>query len=245
MTSRIKSAFKCQESFKEKFKSSSCLISISVGQPAHESEKFEATINLINISFNSCTLLVGDSLQRHTMAIATKENADSFYDLSIQEGDKWLQRNEKFYSKLKNLVKISRWDTWLNHANFSTQKNAVLSLIQNDISYHTSFDNTIHLFLRKFCQHIKSPETIDLQKAYHLCMNYLVEESTALCLWPELDCHFDVYPSLRNQAMSHTFKQFVLPSYPNLLHPIAIKFKKRKHSVLQEFQLSMDEGIIA
>lgn len=39
---------------KKGFKHSSCILLISVGQEAHEGERFSATIDLINSSFNSC-----------------------------------------------------------------------------------------------------------------------------------------------------------------------------------------------
>jgi hypothetical protein len=46
-------------------------------------------------------------------------------------------------------------------------------------------------------------------------------------LWPELECHFEVYPGQRNSAMRDTHKKFVLDVYPSLLHAVYIKFKGR------------------
>ncbi|HLX54851.1 MAG TPA: ATP-binding protein, partial [Aquella sp.] len=56
-------------------------------------------------------------------------------------------------------------------------------------------------------------------------MDYLIEECAALCLWTSLNCQFEVYPGPRNEAMSATHKKFVLPKYPDLLHPVAIRFR--------------------
>ena len=46
-----------------------------------------------------------------------------------------------------------------------------------------------------------------------------------MCLWPELECHFEVYPGQRNSAMRDTHRKFVLDLQPDLLHDVYIKFK--------------------
>jgi hypothetical protein len=245
MNSRIKPVFKCPDLFKEKFKHSRCLITISVGQEVHEGEKFAATIELINSSFQSCIMLIDDSLQRHTMAIEKEEDADFFYSHSIQEGDTWLERNKKTYSKLDSLEKILRWNDWLNHPNYSETQNNIISLQQSNINYKTSFDSTIEEFIRRYYSRINNVESKNIQRTKQLCMNYLIEECTAMCLWPELNCQFEVYPSPRNSAMSKTHELFVLPKYPQLLHSVAIKFKNRKQLLPQQFKVLTNEGIIA
>ena len=60
--SKVKAVFKCSEEFKSKFAHSNCLLTISVGQATHEEELFAVTMDLVNKSFASCTLLINDSL---------------------------------------------------------------------------------------------------------------------------------------------------------------------------------------
>ena len=143
---QVKSIFRylTKEHDKEQFKQSQCLITISVGQQTHEGERFLSTVNLLNESCASCIILMGDSLQRHTMALIGSDTADSFYEPSIKEGDLWLERNKKYYSKLKTLKKILRWDTWLQHKNFIETQNKILALIKKDPTYKAAFDNSIH-----------------------------------------------------------------------------------------------------
>ena len=213
---------------KEKFKHSKCLLTISVGQEVHEGEKFSTTIELINSSFQSCIMLIDDSLQRHTMALEREEDADFFYDHSIQEGNLWLERNEKYYKNLTILDKIIRWDMWLFHAAYHEQKNKIITLMQNDPDYKYAFDETIEEFLRRYYKRAMHKTIFDIERDRKLCRDYLVEECTALCLWIELNCHFEVYPNKRNLAMDETHKRFVQPSFPHLLNGVAIKFKNRK-----------------
>lgn len=101
------------EENKEKFRHSRCLLTISVGQEVHEGEKFESTIQLVSNTFESCIMLVDDTLQRHTMALNVAKSPEELFAHSLSEGDEWMIRNKKYYSKLKNLQKIMRWNDWL------------------------------------------------------------------------------------------------------------------------------------
>lgn len=234
--SNIKPVFKCKDIEKQAFKHSKCLLTISVGQEVHEGEKFIATLELVNSSFASCIMLIDDSLQRHSMALDTKEDASSFYNQSIHEGDLWLERNRKYYKNLSILDNIIRWDKWLYHPNYAETEKKIKGLINEDANYKLAFVNTVDEFLRRYYQRLIEKVNFDMERARSLCMNYLLEECTALCLWPELGCHFEVYPSKRNLAMDETHKRFVLPGYPGLLHSVAIKFKNRKQLKPQQFK---------
>jgi hypothetical protein len=203
------------------------LLTISVGQEAHEKEKFSSTIDLVNKSFKSCVLGVNDILQRHTMALYSNKSADDFYDISVLEGNAWLIRNEEFYSKFTIPVEIVRWDKWLFHPELENKKKFILKAINDDLEYRSSFSVTIDEFLRRFSN--RSEVGKDKMRYMHqVCLDYLVEECAAMCLWVDMECHFDIYPSKRNPAMQATHERFILPYYPDLLHPVAIKFKSRR-----------------
>lgn len=226
---------------RSKLHDSQCLLTISVGQEVHEGDKFEATINLVKHSFRSCILLIDDSLQRHTMVLDRKESAEEFYQISVEEGDRWLVRNEPYYSQLTNLNTIIRWDTWLKHPHYLKQHKILQDAINEDTHYAKIFDSTITEFLNRYVARLSNKSEFDLARAYALCFDYLLEECTAMCLWPELGCHFEVYPSKRNLAMDETHKRFVLPKHEELLHSIAIKFKNRKQLKPQQFTLIRDD----
>ena len=103
--------------------------------------------------------------------------------------------------------------------------------------YRNAFDITIIEFLKRYMQRL-TPEALDqfhYARAYALCFDYLLEECTAMRLWPELNCHVEVYPNKRNAAMRYTHEHFVLPEYPHLLHAVSIKFKQRKQLKPQRF----------
>lgn len=226
---------------RSQFLHSQCLLTISVGQEVHEHEKFEATVELVNNSFHSCIMMIDDSLQRHTMVLDRKETAEEFHEFAVEEGNRWLIRNEKYYSKLDNLYQIIRWDKWLNHPQYLSKQTQIRKLMEHDLNYKEIVESSIHEFLRRYCSRLITQADFDQRRAYQLCLDYLIEECTAMSLWPELNCQFEVYPSKRNWAMDETHKRFVLPCYPTLLHPVAIKFKNRKQFKPQQFNILMEQ----
>jgi hypothetical protein len=243
---RVKSIFRyVSDGDKAKFRHSQCLMTISVGQQTHEDERFDATMELVNASFGSCILCVDDSLQRHTMALNAEEDADFFYETSIKEGDLWLARNEKYYSKLTILKKIIRWERWLNHPNYNTQKSKIRKLIETDPTYKAAFDHAIDEFLGKYRERLANPEGFDMVRARQLSFDFTLEECTALSLWPELTCHFEVYPNRHNSAIEETRRRFVLPDYPDLLRAVTIGFRNAKQIKPQRFEsLHHEENVL-
>lgn len=236
--SGIKPVVKCEDYFKALFPSAKCLLTISVGQEVHEGEKFEKTIEIVNNTFRSCTILIDDTLQRHTMALNTNDKtAADFYDASIAAGQSWLKRNRLYYEKLTIPYHIIHWNDFLFHKKFPAQQDTIKEFMQKNSTYHDCFESTIDEFLTRLGNRYQMPLLFSNERARLLCMDYLLEETTAMCLWPELNCQFEVYPSKRNAAMAATHQLFVLPEYPNLLHPVAIKFKNRKQLTPQAFMV--------
>ena len=241
----IRSVFRyVTEDEKQKFKDSRCLLTISVGQEVHENEMFESVVKLVNNAFKSCILLIDDSLQRHTMAITSSRDADFFYEQSIEAGDAWLERNNKYYKEIEIMKDIIRWDYWLKKDQYVKQQGKIKELIEQDEEYKDAFSQTIDAFLSRNHLRFFSAEKNDLERARQLCLDYLIEDCTALCLWLERGCNFEVYPGRRNLAMVETHKRFVIKEYPHLLHPVGVKFKNRKQLKPQRFPTASPEKMV-
>lgn len=224
-----------QEEDKQKFKTSSCLFTISVGQQTHEGEHFSSTIDLINESFHSCTMLVDDSLQRHSIALNRLQDPDYFYEISLKEGDLWLERNKQYYEKLTNLKNIIRWDTWLKHPNFHSQREAIKKMINEDVNYKNAFETSVTEFITRYEQRLQDKKYFDPERGKRLSFEFVLEECTALCLWANLNCNYEVYPNLHNSAINETRKRFVLAKYPHLLNPVTLGFRNAKQLAPQRF----------
>lgn len=226
-------------------KNSSCLLSISVGQQFHEGDYFTSTIDLINNTFASCTISLYDSLQRYTMALNDPRDLNELHILANKEGDLWLKRNEKIYDKLKKLTAIVRWDDWIKKVEFEGKRKELLHLISHDISYKNHFDTAITKYLQRYNKDLTQDGGLELERVYNLCFNYVVEECAVLRLWPSLNCQFEVYPNLHNEAIEETRKRFVHSIDNSLLRLLTLKFKNGKQIGKQRFIVleSTDHGI--
>lgn len=216
-------------------KESSCLLSISVGQQYHEEDYFASTIDLINNTFGSCVISLYDSLQRYTMAMNYPLALDELHVLANKEGDLWLQRNEKFYSRLKNLTGVVRWDDWLKKAEFDNTKQEVLQLIEQDPSYKKHFNIAVDKYLNRCNKNSDKVGECEFTRVNKLCFNYIVEECVVLRLWMSLNCQFEVYPNLHNEAIEETRKRFANSTDRSILNLLTLSFKNKTQLGKQRF----------
>lgn len=222
----IKASFKdCPLSDRATFAGSSCIMPISVGQMVHEGSKFLAVINLINRSFKSCTLMIDDSVQRHTMKIDKDIDDKTAYDLAMAAGDDWLVRNQSSYQQLLIPYNIVRWDDWLHKPGFQNTYAQITSLYNQNENYNDAIKANIIDFLSRYQTHHPDKKW-DYERAFSLCLDYLLEECAVMLLWAEHKYPFEVYPTGRNQAMGATHKFLIEPSDPDLLRSVPLRFKK-------------------
>lgn len=215
----------CSKQDKESFKQSNCLLTISVGQNAHEGERFLATIQLVNRSFASCTILVGDALQRHTLAIDSNLNEEELYLISLEAGRLWIERNYPYLQQLKIPWKLIRWNKWLDHPEYKSHYANVIDLYRIDLAYKNAFDIAINEFLSRYTKRQNLNPMVDYIAT---CLRFLQEECAAICLWVEEKCHFELYPGIRNQAMVATYERFVKPYFPDLLKFARFRYRSKE-----------------
>lgn len=223
---RLKVSFKnIDQAFSDRSKSATCLLLISVGQEAHEKEHFESTIQLIRSSFKKCIILLGDSIQRYTIALTTNKLPEQCLQAATHEGDHWLQRNSSTLSMLPSSCHVIRWNYWLSHPDFIKTKQCLETALKEDDLYYQAFAETVNTFLNRYKKQNPSLEYFDQQRSELICLNYLLEECAIFCLWPELECEFEIYPNAHNLAIEATRKKFLVPSFPNLLHSVSLRFR--------------------
>lgn len=222
----------------EKFNSATCMLGISVGQEYHEGEKFSSTVNLVSRSFSGYKVMLYDTLQRYTMAIDSLNTTEYFHGFALREGDRWLDRNKGCYENDSKFIEVIRWDYWLNHPDFASKKEEVLALMSQDMDYKKSFEITAKKFIDRYLNRFTDKSSLpNIERAYNLCMEYLIEECSALCLWPEAQVDYEVYPNRRNPAMDATHRCIVLKDNPGKLHSVGIKFKRKGQLSPQKFEL--------
>lgn len=207
---------------KDKLNDATCLLHISVGQDYHEGEKFLATMDLINQTFSSVHIVVCDTLQRHSLMIANPKLSHSdAIELAKRRGDDWIARNNAVINAMTIPVVMTRWDGWLNHADYDKYKLQIMDLYEANACYQQAVNETIDKYLLR--QQLSRDE-----HAKKLCLNYLLEESPILIpLWAMTKLDFIVYPRKRTKAMSVLYDIYheLCGGY---LQEVSLKFNHRK-----------------
>lgn len=222
----IKASFtRVEETTKNQFPNAHCIVSLSIGQPVHEGAHLAATLSLVDKSFGSCTFVLGDTLQRHTMAITHPSlSREELYQKTKAEGDHWIRRNSPVLAQLRIPYGVKRWNYWLEHPRFNdllkwTQQNYSL-----EADYKQSFENNIQEYLDRLTKRGELHVPVEVARAQ--CLKYLQEECAAMCLWLNEKGQFELYPSGRTPAMQATYDRFLKTLHPDLLNPISLRFKK-------------------
>jgi len=240
----VKTNFKnFSEELKAQLFGTKCLLLISIGQEAHEGERFESTIQLINTFFSFCIILLYDSLQRHTMALNANQSPDAFHFVANQEGSAWLKRNQLYLDQLTIPHSVSRWDAWIQHAHYQKYLTQLKVVLTEDTEFGSVFDQTVTQYLERYVKRVEDKGQFNFPRARRICLNYLLEECAVLCLWPELDCRFEIYPNAHNQAMEATREKYITPHYPKLLRSLNLRFRHAKQLKPQTFRL-LNEGAV-
>lgn len=207
-----------------------CALGISVGRPEHEGRKLAAAINFVNKNFNYCDIIIGDTLQRHTIAMWNDVTENEALFMAEKAGLDWFKRNQEILNLLTIDYDFLCWDEWLRDKNFEKFKEKVLSQCENDAVFRESLDETINTFLYR-SQKKNVNRDFNFDKAYQQCFNYLIEEAVVMMLiWPQKKYHYIVYPHAIPKVLNEAHKRFVLPHHPELLQWLEIKFEKRSEN---------------
>jgi hypothetical protein len=216
----IKASFReCPVTNRKQFKVSSSLVLISMDSSSHEGKKFKATLDLVDKSFKNCTILIGDTLYRHNLRREFPMLSEKdIYLKTLKLGDNWIERNQASIERLSIPYQITRWDKWVNHPDFENSLLKIKSCYNTDNHFKSNFDLAVKEYLQRGVK--------DNKVDFTACLSYLKEECAVMTLWVTNNYDFELYPSGRNKAMSITYEYLIKPKFPNLLHPVSLRFKK-------------------
>ncbi|MCK4608261.1 MAG: tRNA-dependent cyclodipeptide synthase, partial [Gammaproteobacteria bacterium] len=226
-TTLVKVSFRCDEKYKAELANSDCILHVSVGQQYHEGDKFLATMDLINETFNSCTIILCDTLQRHSLRIMNPDLTDAeARKEALRLGDEWLERNQLAYKYLKINSKVMRWDDWLHHKDYNKYYQEVVNAYKNNQSYRDAIHATINNFLTR--RKTSNSLGFSYEEAFETSETYILEECPILIpLWAETKCQFVIYPRFRTSAMRATYDYFLGENSDIILKEVALKFNHR------------------
>ena len=136
---------------KKSFPSARCAMLVSVGQHYHEGVKFKATVDFVNAKFKECIIFLGDALQRYNLCVSCAEkNPNNLFDLSINKGDEWLQRNKSVLQQFTIPLRVIRWSRWLNDKHFPSAYEKIKREIRKNANYKSTYVQSINEFLIRY-----------------------------------------------------------------------------------------------
>jgi len=190
---------------KDFLKSKSCIVSISVGGAAHEGEQFKATLNMVNARFKKCLIIMGDTLQRHNIAMTNSElDATEACNLAKLRGDEWLQRNEPtILNELHIPYKIIRWNHCVDSDAFHGNLEKTKKLYDNNMLFKAAVHEVIEEFISRYTKRIP---TLNKQSIIAHSLDYFLEECACMLQWFEEGYEYEIYPSKRARALSYFFE---------------------------------------
>lgn len=222
---KVRARFICSPEHKRYFHKSKCVIAISVDQPAHEFKKLASTVDLVNRSFQSCIVAVGDTLQRHTLQLGTQFSDDEIYKKSKLAGDSWLERNKSILERITIPHTILRWDDWLNHPEYEKNYEKFCDAYISDPTFVAAMDITINNFIERFSKR-NIDKKISISDIKRASLKYLIEESVIIMMmWKKEKYNYIIYPSNILKIVEKTHERFVLPDHPELLNWVRVKLK--------------------
>lgn len=180
-------------------------LAISVGQANHEEQRMEATCLWARDRFKYVIIDVNDTLQRYNFMAEGMNEAEA-HAKALEEGDKWIKRNQPFVDLLSN-YEIQRWDKWLTDPRFQKAHTEAINLYNTHNGFKTDIDQTAWSFINR-------RDDIDDAKRQRLMgfsIEFLIEETAVFAL-QERDCiTASIYPG----SLMRIFDRFAVEDIPD------------------------------
>ncbi len=219
--------FKAQltgDTFGKNLQESSCLIPISMNQPLQNGEKLQATIQLINNTFANCTIVIADSLYRHT----------SSQDNALAMGNTWLDKNLDTLNSITIPKTINRWDHYLQQSSFEKFITLVNDLFETNPSFHKTVYYSVKHFINRQANRIPANSSLEHNEdLYNKSLAYLKEECAVWLQWGnETPAHnFLIYPNKIYEPLTFLRKHFPNTTNETPLKALTICFRKIKQTI--------------
>lgn len=188
------------------------LLPISIGQPYHEGEKFEAIIALLNQKgFKQGRIIMASVLQRHTLGLIYKGlTEEELTELAYKKGMEWQERNKILLSQLNHPIEIVDWSFFLKTEKYKARLHEMKRLYQEDTDFHDKVDATTQAFLSRWILRGMIKEN-EIELAVAPCKEYILEECSVTSIWVGEGFHYVTYPSSLSPAMAEMYERFIIP----------------------------------
>lgn len=213
--------------------SNTCRLVVSVGRPNHEGDKLTATIQWVNKHYENCIFVLCDVLHRHNY-MASGFSPEEAYAMSKNDGDVWLECNEKIIKNLLLSHKIIRWEHCLNHTAFPGRLKNAKDLYDENAQLRASINDDIFRFINTQKKRRILPYEEE-SKMRIKGKDLLLEEIAGCSIIIEETEAVDVYPGSELKAMKFFRENNVSLILPSLKQRAfaRIDFNRRKTELQQ------------
>lgn len=163
-------------------------LQISVGQDYHEGDRLKATLEWASNNFDTVTVCVNDTLQRHNMEFSGVD-AKKALDLSENNGREWIERNIETMRAYPN-IRIVRWNEWAGRKEYPQILQKMHDLYNNSSSMKDAVETEIYNFWKR-----RGDGVQEHYSSFHYhAKNYLLEECAVFSMMFSEQEAADIYP---------------------------------------------------
>lgn len=174
-------------------------LGISVGAHYHEGAKFAATMRWVEQHFQSCAILVCDSLHRYNEPQYYAGDLETALATSIKNGTDWLERNSIAITSASIPCAVTRWEDWRLHPDFHATYEQIARVHADDAGLRDSVDESVQRYLR---HHPAANEDISGQRAEGSRF-YILEELAGLTLFARQNGTWEAYAGSKIAALDY------------------------------------------
>lgn len=183
-----------------------CSLGISLGAHYHERGKFRATVDWVSDRFESCAIILCDTLQRfNSPAFYRGDEAAALRD-AIAFGDDWLRRNSDSLAAFSIPHVVSRWEDWRNHPDFKR----TLALLEKIWAKDSKLQEIVTTDVARFIKNnplSDGQKEISPQLRINSGISYMLEEMAGLALFAKEHGSFEVYAGPKITAIDYLIKE--------------------------------------
>lgn len=192
-----------------------CIMPASIGQLAHEGQRFKEDMLTIGRKYGGIIILPADTLQRHSDLIYSDIPADSEditklaqleYSAELR-GDEWLERIQPFIDEAKRQnidVHVSRWNDWRAHPEFKSKLDAIRDMYNNNDKFKRAINTSVADYIKRVAS---KKGSIDEAKAVACSLRYKLEECAIISIWHEMGFAAFAYPNALCQGLYNLFQR--------------------------------------
>ncbi|MDJ1183160.1 tRNA-dependent cyclodipeptide synthase [Roseofilum casamattae] len=213
-----------------------CIFLISLGSKnVTHSNRLKACIEWISQNFQTCTVVVVDSIYRLTLEIRHQFIGERALQEALQTGQEFIDRNRDYFAQWEQQCQFQfkcTSDIEMEYESRFTQYYQQLQMLyQANVSFQSMVDRFARDYLNRGKERTPNSEREDRPQESVLAKTYCLEESALFtCLVEEKNCPF-IYP-----GSIKTFEEISDGLYPDVPQPlqsmiwVSLRLNKKRES---------------